>query len=204
MLGQAEELSMLAGEQGTITRSVTVSHPSNVSDASELQKSRSLHVHIYKALPSLLLLPAVATIKVSRPPAVANATLSDDASLSAYLSSLKSPRSPTSPKPSKPVRNGRAAHLKLNVSSSPYIASKPPSRSTTPTIRSASLQLPSISTPTSPFTPASFYSSTSRSSNSMPGSPSSYGGGYSNSPVDRKLPAGFASSPVAKTTERFE
>ncbi|KAG9071011.1 hypothetical protein KI688_008554 [Linnemannia hyalina] len=97
MLGQAEELSMLAGEQGTITRLVTVS-PCNVSDSSELQKSRSLHVPGSEALPSLPQLPAVATMKGSRSPAVAITTLSNDVSPSPSLSSLKSPRSPRSPK----------------------------------------------------------------------------------------------------------
>ena len=204
MLGQTEELSMLVGEQGIITRSVVVSHPSNVSEGYEFQKSRSLHVRGSEALLLLPQLPSAATMKGFCSPAVAISTLSDDVSPSLSLSSLKSPRSPRLPTFLKPIRNRRAAHLRLNVSLSPYIFSKPPSRSTTLTIHSAPLQPLFISTPTSPFTPASFYSSSSWSSNSMPGSPSSYGGGYSNTPVDRKLPTGFASSPVAKTTERFE
>ncbi|KAG0290867.1 hypothetical protein BGZ96_005671 [Linnemannia gamsii] len=180
MLGQTEELSMLAGERGVIARSMTVSHTID-SEGSELQKSRSLLVRGSKALPAL----------------------------------LQSPKAP------KSVRKGRAAHLRLNVPSPTYIASELLPGSTTPTISSAPLQPHFTSAPTSPSTPVSYYSSTSGSSNSLPGSPfssggvlcsrrvsltspSQGGGGYSNSPTDQRLPAGFASSPVTKAAGRFD
>ncbi|KAF9139954.1 hypothetical protein BGX30_007242 [Mortierella sp. GBA39] len=64
----------------------------NVSDGSELQKSRSLHARRSEALLSLPQLPVVATMKGSRSPAVTITTHSDDVSPSPSLSSLKSPR----------------------------------------------------------------------------------------------------------------
>ncbi|KAF9289267.1 hypothetical protein BGZ88_007822 [Linnemannia elongata] len=182
--------------------SVAVSQPSNDSDGSELRKIQSLHVRGSETLPLLPQLPAAATMEGSRSPAVAISSISHNASSSSSLYSLTSPRSPSSPKSSKTVRNGRAARLKLKVSSSPTSLQPHQDRQLPPPIQI--LPTPFISTSTSPCTPASLYSSTSRSSNSMPGSPSSYGGGYSNSSIDRKLPAGFASSPAVITTERFE
>lgn len=110
---------MLAGEQGTITRSVAVSQPSNDSEGSELRKIQSLHVRGSETLPLLPQLPAAATMEGSRSPAVAISSISHNASSSSSLYSLTSPRSPSSPKSSKTVRNGRAARLKLKVSSSP-------------------------------------------------------------------------------------
>ncbi|KAG0311574.1 hypothetical protein BGZ97_011788 [Linnemannia gamsii] len=190
MLGQTEELSMLAGERAAIARSMTVSH-TNDSEGSELQKSRSLHVSGSKALRALPQLPAVATMKGSCSSAVAISPLSNDVS-PPPLSSPKSPKAP------KSARNGRAAHLRLNVPSPSYIASEPPSGSTTPTVPYYSRSSSSLSG--SPSSPGGFLRSRRVSLTS-----SSQGGrSFSNSPIDRKLPSGFASSPIAKTTERFE
>ncbi|KAF9338218.1 hypothetical protein BGZ91_008993 [Linnemannia elongata] len=96
-----------------------VSQPSNDSEGSELRKIQSLHVRGSESLPLLPQLPAAATMEGSRSPAVAISSLSHNASSSSSLYSLTSPRSPSSPKSSKTVRNGRAARLKLKVSSSP-------------------------------------------------------------------------------------
>ncbi|KAG0073334.1 hypothetical protein BGZ89_006627 [Linnemannia elongata] len=91
----------------------------NDSEGSELRKIQSLHVRGSETLPLLPQLPAAVTMEGSRSPAVAISSISHNASSSSSLYSLTSPRSPSSPKSSKTVRNGRAARLKLKVSSSP-------------------------------------------------------------------------------------
>ncbi|KAF9906899.1 hypothetical protein EC991_011462 [Linnemannia zychae] len=210
---QREKRSAFAGERGFNTSSLVVSH-SIISESSGLQKSRSLHVRGSKALPPLPQMPVASAMRGSCPSAAAIVTLAHELPQASLTPPL--PKSPKSPRSLRPTLDERPTCLTLSVPSPLHTPSEQPFGPTTPTIPALPYQLPFASTSSSSFTNASLRSSASRSSVSFSGSPPSPNGlprsrrltfmsnhdptGYSNSPIDRNLPAGFASSPVVETT----
>lgn len=165
------------GRDGCVSRSETQSSTNTVQSSSSYTSELHSTLHMKRSIQDLR--PMVMSAVLIAP----SAPMPVSPMASITSSPILAPYSPGMPGPTQASRSNRSLRLDVNAASS----------------------LPSIGLGSGSTTPQSYYSIPSPTSPySIPSPAMLRSRSLANNPSCRKLPAGFASSPFAKHTERFE